>query len=91
MIKNASEALEIEDYKEIKLKIQGDSSTTISIIDNGPGIPDEFRDKIFIPFFTTKKQGSGIGLALARQVIHLHNGTLEVESSDEGTEFKIKL
>jgi len=91
LIKNASEALEKEDFKEIKLIIQGNSDTTISIIDNGPGIPEEFRDQIFIPFFTTKKQGSGIGLALARQVIHLHNGTLKVESSDERTEFKISL
>ena len=49
---------------------------TIQVIDNGPGILKDVLDKIFIPFFTTKRSGSGIGLSLSRQIIRLHNGTI---------------
>ena len=52
----------------------------IEVEDNGPGIPDEVKEKIFIPFFTTKKDGSGIGLSLSRQIMRLHRGTINVNS-----------
>jgi len=52
----------------------------IRVIDNGPGIIDEARKKLFIPFFTTKKKGSGIGLSLSRQIMKLHKGSISVES-----------
>jgi len=54
--------------------------TAIRVTDNGPGITDEAIEKIFIPFFTTKKEGSGIGLSLARQIIRLHRGSISVQS-----------
>jgi two-component system nitrogen regulation sensor histidine kinase NtrY len=53
---------------------------TIQVIDNGPGILKDVLDKIFIPFFTTKRSGSGIGLSLSRQIIRLHNGTITAHS-----------
>ena len=53
---------------------------TIQVIDNGPGILKDVLDKIFIPFFTTKRSGSGIGLSLSRQIIRLHNGTITAQS-----------
>ena len=90
LVKNASEAFENTDNK-INVQIVGGHNTQIIVSDNGPGIPKEFHDKIFIPFFTTKKKGSGIGLALARQVIHQHNGKLEMESGEYGTKFIITL
>ena len=52
----------------------------IQVEDNGPGILPEVLDKIFIPFFTTKKGGSGIGLSLSRQIMRLHRGTISVQS-----------
>jgi two-component system nitrogen regulation sensor histidine kinase NtrY len=52
----------------------------IDVAENGPGIPAENLEKIFIPFFSTKKGGSGIGLSLSRQIMRLHNGTLTVRS-----------
>lgn len=62
----------------------------IKIIDNGTGIPDEFIDKIFIPFFSTKKNGSGIGLSLCKQIMLLHKGTIRVKSVEEkGTEISL--
>jgi signal transduction histidine kinase len=63
----------------------------ISVKDNGNGIDEEALQKIFIPFFTTKKNGSGIGLSLSRQIMRQHQGVLAVKSKlDEGTEFELR-
>jgi len=62
--------------------------TVIKVADNGIGMNDEVMDKIFIPFFTTKKNGSGIGLSLCKQIMMLHKGTIQVQSNEgEGTAF----
>jgi len=64
----------------------------IHIRDNGPGIPAELQDKIFVPFFTTKKTGTGIGLPLAQKIVHAHGGVLDMNSEvGKGTEFIIKI
>jgi two-component system nitrogen regulation sensor histidine kinase NtrY len=52
----------------------------IRVVDNGSGITEEAMEKIFIPFFTTKKEGSGIGLSLARQIMRMHRGSISVQS-----------
>lgn len=52
----------------------------IRVADNGPGIPDEILEQIFVPFFTTRDNGSGIGLSLSRQIMRLHGGSLQVRS-----------
>jgi len=59
--------------------------------DNGPGIANEHQTKIFDPFFSTKTQGSGIGLALCQDLINEHGGSISVDSNHEGTIFTIKL
>jgi signal transduction histidine kinase len=58
----------------------GQARTLIEVKDNGPGIPPENIDKIFIPFFSTKEGGAGIGLSFSRQVMHLHRGSISVHS-----------
>jgi len=64
----------------------------INIRDDGPGIPEEIQDRIFVPFFTTKKTGTGIGLSMAQKIIHSHGGILDLNSSvGKGTEFIIKI
>jgi two-component system nitrogen regulation sensor histidine kinase NtrY len=61
------------------------------VADNGTGIPEELMDKIFIPFFSTKKSGSGIGLSLCKQIVMLHKGTIQVQSSQgHGTVFSMQ-
>lgn len=63
----------------------GNGTTTINVIDNGPGIPFNMLEEIFVPFFTTRERGSGIGLSLSRQIIRLHGGSLKIVSR-EGVE-----
>jgi two-component system sensor histidine kinase HydH len=62
----------------------------ISISDTGHGISENIRDKIFIPFFTTKDRGTGLGLALVHKIIVSHGGSIFVASSDNGTAFRIR-
>ena len=56
------------------------SRIIVQVIDNGPGINPNVQDQIFIPFFTTKKKGSGIGLSLCRQIMRMHKGTISIDS-----------
>jgi signal transduction histidine kinase len=59
--------------------------------DNGPGIPPDVQEKIFVPFFSTKEDGSGIGLSLSRQIMRLHGGRISVRSTvGEGTTFTLR-
>jgi signal transduction histidine kinase len=63
----------------------------IKIADNGMGMSAEVVDKIFIPFFSTKKTGSGIGLSLCKQIMMLHHGNIYVQSIEgEGTSFMLQ-
>ena len=93
LLKNAIQAFEDQEEKTITLKasLSDKSRTIISIHDNGSGIDPEALEKIFIPFFTTKKTGSGIGLSLSRQIMRQHQGTLTVKSTvGKGTEFLMR-
>lgn len=97
LIKNAIQAL--SDYnphsgkRVIVLRAYQDDKERVyvSIADNGPGIDEEAQAKLFIPFFTTKKNGSGIGLSLSRQIMRQHKGSISVKSVvNEGSEFVLK-
>jgi len=84
LLKNATEATSgsIDPHIELIGRYDG-SHVKIEVKDNGSGIIPEAIDHIFIPFYTTKKSGSGIGLSLSRQIMQLHNGTLTVESQPD--------
>jgi two-component system, NtrC family, nitrogen regulation sensor histidine kinase NtrY len=99
LIKNAMEAINLNENarltgKQGKIELIGRNSGNAIIIevkDNGPGIIPEAINRIFVPFFTTKKTGSGIGLALSRQIMQMHNGSLSVESElDVRTVFTLR-
>ena len=63
----------------------------LEVVDNGPGIPPELRDKVFQLYFTTKAKGSGIGLAMTYRAVQLHNGTIDFLSEDgRGTTFRLE-
>ncbi|MFZ1808479.1 MAG: ATP-binding protein [Cyclobacteriaceae bacterium] len=81
IIRNAIDALEQEPTPKIKIAaFQKESHTCIAISDNGGGMDKETLDNIFVPFFTTKKNGTGVGLSLSRQIMKLHRGSLNVTS-----------
>jgi signal transduction histidine kinase len=85
LLKNAKEALKEGEEPKIELtaRVDGERRILLDVKDNGPGIIPEALERIFIPFYTTKKSGSGIGLALSRQIMQLHHGTLSVKSEPD--------
>ncbi len=99
LLKNAKEAILNNKSNEGQIDLfvdcsgRGEGECTITIKDNGGGIPEDIREKIFIPFYTTKEQGSGVGLSLVRQIIQLHKAEilLEVDDQEGTTEFRIML
>ena len=92
LFKNAMEALIGTPGALISITGQtSDNQTVIEFTDNGPGITDYAMQHLFVPFFTTKEGGSGIGLHLSRQLVRLHGGTLNVQSVPGKTSFTIRL
>ena len=84
LLKNAIEAL--AETSEPRLELVGrydENSVKIEVIDNGPGIIKEALEHIFVPFYTTKRTGSGIGLSLSRQIMQMHNGSITAESEPD--------
>lgn len=69
----------------------GNPGLLVSVSDTGPGIPEELREKVFEPFFTTSPQGTGLGLAITKRIILAHKGRISVESFPGGTIFKVFL
>jgi len=93
LIQNAIDALATKQYGEIKLTVKKspDGKNEMTFTDNGIGISHEIIEKVFVPFFTTKEKGSGIGLSLSRQIIKKHGGSIEINSiQGEGTTLTIK-
>jgi two-component system nitrogen regulation sensor histidine kinase NtrY len=89
LIKNALEANESNPEGKITViaRLNGTQRPEICVADNGPGIPEEIMDEIFVPFFTTRENGSGIGLSISKQIMRLHGGSLKVRSyPNRGTE-----
>jgi nitrogen fixation/metabolism regulation signal transduction histidine kinase len=92
LVKNSIHALEKKPDGKIILKsyFNKRGRPTMQVIDNGPGILPDVLDKVFIPFFTTKPKGSGIGLSLSRQILRLHGGTITAYSKlDSETVFSL--
>ena len=92
LLVNAMEAVKDREHPRITLSasLQANKKVSMKIADNGTGISEELMDKIFVPFFSTKKSGSGIGLSLCKQIMMLHKGTIQVHSIEgEGTAFTL--
>lgn len=92
LITNAIEAVKEKENPAVTLSATKQHGTTrISVTDNGKGIPDLVADQIFIPFFSTRKNGNGIGLSLCKQIMALHKGTIQMKSTEGvGTVFTIQ-
>ena len=93
LVVNAIEAVKEKPHPRIILSayLSTNRKTVIKLADNGSGMPAEIMEKIFIPFFSTKKSGSGIGLSLCKQIMMLHKGNIQVQSLDgERTAFLLQ-
>ena len=93
LLKNAIDAVEKNEVKKITLKsfINHQGKNIIEVTDNGIGVEELILDDIFVPLFTTKKHGSGIGLSFCRQVMQLHNASISVKSKKgEGSTFTLE-
>jgi two-component system nitrogen regulation sensor histidine kinase NtrY len=84
LLVNAIEAVKDKEHPRITLsaEMQSNSKALVKVTDNGLGMPPELMDKIFIPFFSTRKTGSGIGLSLCKQIMLLHKGNIQVQSTE---------
>ena len=92
LLSNAREATEGGDRGRVDLSAHlARGKVVVEVADNGPGIVEEALGKLFIPFFTTKQNGSGIGLSLCRQIMRLHRGSISVRSQPgERTVFSLR-
>lgn len=93
LLKNAKEAVIENGGSSVWLNIIRTDSWLIEIIDDGGGIPKDIEESIFIPFYTTKNNGSGIGLSLVKQIVHAHHGEIDfsINRSKGFTQFSIRL
>jgi two-component system, LuxR family, sensor kinase FixL len=93
LLRNAAEAVAERESREIALRAEARGDIVqISVIDNGPGLPDEVRDKLFQPFVTTKQTGMGVGLSICHTIVAAHDGRLWAEPNPEGgTIFRLTL
>ena len=93
MVANAIEAMEHTAEPVISISVKRVlNHASLEIFNNGEYIPPEVLEKIFVPFFSTKEEGSGIGLSLSRQIIRNHRGQISVESKKKkGTTFTVML
>ncbi|MDB5126747.1 HAMP domain-containing sensor histidine kinase, partial [Mucilaginibacter sp.] len=83
LLVNAIEAVKDKDEPRITLSAEVQNNRTlVKVMDNGLGMPPELLDKIFIPFFSTRKTGSGIGLSLCKQIMLLHKGNIQAQSTE---------
>jgi C4-dicarboxylate-specific signal transduction histidine kinase len=86
LVRNAADALREEADPSMSLKARlSYGRILLTLQDNGSGIPDNVVDQVFVPFFTTKRDGSGIGLSLSRQIMTAHGGEIALRSDATGT------
>lgn len=92
LVKNALEASVDQPRPRVVLDFNPDGDAlVIAVADNGAGVSEDVKQDIFVPFFTTKKEGSGVGLALSRKIVRAHHGQLTFERKDGFTRFEIRL
>jgi signal transduction histidine kinase len=95
LLRNGAEAAEghtPEPRVSVRFEAARGGGATILVEDNGPGIPEAKRSEVFLPFFTTKAKGTGVGLSLARQIVLAHDGTIGIETGElGGARFRIIL
>lgn len=88
LITNAAQACGPEGVLKISTFVLGEN-INVTFSDNGPGIPDEVRERIYDPFYTTKEDGTGLGLAIVHEIVRGHGGRMNFETSEKGSSFML--
>src|SRR5439155_24896263 len=93
LVDNGLEAMERRGGIVVETQLDAANSVVrVIVADNGPGIPPAEREKLFLPYYSTKRRGSGLGLAIVRRIIAEHGGSMEVgDNTPRGTRFTIEL
>jgi two-component system, NtrC family, nitrogen regulation sensor histidine kinase NtrY len=94
LIDNAAEAMQSSLLRELTIEtgLEGHSAAEIVVADTGHGLNDEMRERLFLPYFSTKQRGTGLGLAIASKIIQEHSGAIRAEqNSPTGARFIIEL
>ncbi|MBC74995.1 MAG: hypothetical protein CME64_03190 [Halobacteriovoraceae bacterium] len=92
LLTNAVDAVKKQEEKWVKLQLLNqDKTIKILVEDNGPGVPDSLKSQIMTPFFTTKKEGTGLGLSLTSSIVEEHRGYMRIDCSGGTTIFEIEL
>ncbi len=90
LIQNAVEAMHQGGDLKFAFSLK-EETVEIAISDSGHGIPEKIKDRIFLPFYTTKDKGTGLGLAIVHKIVVSHRGSISVDSSEKGTTFRVRL
>jgi two-component system nitrogen regulation sensor histidine kinase NtrY len=93
LIDNAIEAMERRGQIVVETQLDAANNVVrVIVADDGPGIPISEREKLFLPYYSTKRRGSGLGLAIVRRIIAEHGGSIDVgDNTPKGTRFTIEL
>jgi len=93
LVNNSLEAMGGRGYIDVETRhLAAENRVRIVVADDGPGIPADARDKLFLSHYSTKQRGSGVGLAIVRRIVDEHGGRIEVtENTPSGTRFAIEL
>jgi signal transduction histidine kinase len=84
LLKNAQEAGGPDDAIVLSINVAKNGVTTLQVTDRGPGMSDQVLENAMLPFYSTKERGSGLGLALCREIVEAHGGTIKIENRPEG-------
>jgi signal transduction histidine kinase len=90
LVRNAIEAVEPGGHVTVELLVD-EGAFVIRIQDDGPGIPDDVRRRIYEPFFSMKSGGTGLGMSIVHSLVVLHGGTVEIDTSERGTRFDVRI
>jgi len=90
LVRNAGEAVSAGGHVLVRVSAS-DGRCQISVKDDGPGIPDEVRSRIYEPFFSTKEGGTGLGMSIVHSLVSLHGGSIDLETGPRGTTFEVSI
>jgi signal transduction histidine kinase len=91
LVRNAIEAVAAGGHVSVDLVLPDDERFVIRVGDDGPGIPEAIRSRIYEPFFSTKENGTGLGMSIVHSLVSMHGGTIDLDTGPHGTQFHVAI